>query len=222
MPRQTIPFPPDAVPGDPAPWSVLSAEDRHVDLDRVRRALGAAPPPGLIAWSEAVAVDEAAVLVPLFEEAGEAWVVMIRRAAHLRRNAGDVAFPGGRRDPGETLHENALREAQEEIGLDPADVTIVGELDHFITITGGTEMVPFVGVLAGRPLDLVANPGEVEAILSVPLRELLVDGAHRSELWGEERVMHLFELVGDTVWGATARLLHRFLELVTAVPASGS
>lgn len=187
----------------------------------MRRALAAAPSRTLIAWSNATAVDEAAVLLALFEEAGEAWVVMTRRAAHLRRNAGDVAFPGGRRDPGETLEENALREAHEEIGLDPASVTIIGELDHFITVTGATEMVPFVGVLPGRPTELTANPGEVDAVLMVPLRDLLADGSHRAEVWGEGRVMHLFDLEHDIVWGATARLLHRFLELVMAVPASG-
>jgi 8-oxo-dGTP pyrophosphatase MutT (NUDIX family) len=172
--------------------------------------------PGLIAWSGATAVDEAAVLLAVFEDDGEAWLVLIRRAAHLRRNAGDVALPGGKRDPGETLEACALREAQEEIGLDPAGVEILGELDHFITLTGSTEMTPFVGAFAGPPT-LVANPGEVEAILFVRLAELLGEDVHRAEVWEADREMHLFDLEGDTVWGATARVLHRFLELILAV-----
>lgn len=205
------------MPGEPAPWFSLPPDERRVDLDRVRRAIAAAPPPGLIAWSNTVAVDEAGLLLPVYEEDGEARLVLTRRASHLRRNAGDVALPGGRRDPGETLRETALREAHEEIGLDPAVVEVLGELDHFITIVGSTEMAPFVGVVP-TPLDLAPNPHEVDEVLLVPVSELLSDGVHRAEVWGEGRTMHQFDLVGDTVWGATARLLHRFLELVLAVP----
>lgn len=198
------------------PWATLSPAERHVDLDRVRRALAAAPPPGLIKLLDMEAVGEAAVLLPVFEEAGEAWLVLIRRAAHMRRNAGDVAFPGGRREPGESLHDTAKRESEEEIGLDPSSVTIVGELDH--TITGaGVEMVPVVGLLPARPAELLADPGEVEAVLVVPIAELLVLEHYRGEDWGD-RQMYEFDLEGDTIWGATARVLHRFLELVLAAP----
>jgi len=199
----------------PPPWAALAAADRHVDLDRVRVALASAPPPGLISIPDTEIVGEAAVLMPIFEEAGEAWLVLIRRAAHMQNNAGDVAFPGGRREPGELLPDTARREAEEEIGLDPSSVSIVAELDHNVT-GAGFEMVPFVGLLPGRPVELRADPGEVETVLTVPIAELLVLGHYRGEDWGD-RQMHEFDLEGDTIWGATARVLHRFLELVLAV-----
>jgi hypothetical protein len=79
------------------------------------------------------------------------------------------------------------------------------------------EMVPMVGLLAGRPHDLIADPGEVAAVLTFPVGELLVADHYRGEVWGD-RDMHEFDLEGDTIWGATARILHRLIELVLAVP----
>jgi 8-oxo-dGTP pyrophosphatase MutT (NUDIX family) len=144
-----------------------------------------------------------------------------RRASHLRAHQGEVSFPGGGRDGDEPLERTALREAEEEIGLDPALVEVVGELDHLSTITSGAFIVPFVGILDGRPATLVASPDEVAAILHVPLAELLAEDVYREELWGfddAERPIFFFELVGDTVWGATASMLRRLLALVLGVP----
>ncbi len=157
------------------------------------------------------------MLVPLYEGAdGGAVVVLTRRSPLLRSHTHQVSFPGGGRDVGETLVQTALREAYEEIRLDPRTVEIVGELDRLVTVTTGASVVPFVGVLPpGRP-ELVPEPAEVEHILHVPLAELTSDDVHREELWvwpdgGEQRPVHFFELDGDTVWGATAAVLHRFL-----------
>lgn len=217
--RLRIPKPDDVHPVGAPPWAALDDGARHVDLDRIRRGLDLAPPPRLIRLTGLDPVDEAAVMLPLFEEDGEAWLVLTRRADHLRRNAGDVAFPGGRCDPGETFEQTARREAFEEIGLDPALPTVIGELDHTVTLAG-TEMVPLVAELPGRPTDLSANPAEVAAVLTVRVGELLVTEHYRGEQW-EGRQMHEFDLEGDTIWGATARILHQFLEVVLAVPPHG-
>lgn len=159
-----------------------------------------------------------AVLVPLYELDGEVWVVLTRRAAHLRAHQGEVSFPGGGREGDEDLVTTALREAHEEVALDASTVEVIGELDTLSTVTSRSSIVPFVGVLPGRPDDLVANPDEVAHIIHVRLAELLAEEVYREELWafdGSERSMFFFELHGDTVWGATASMLQRLLALVT-------
>jgi len=164
---------------------------------------------------------ESAVLVPLFISGGSVHVVFTERRHDLKRHPGEISFPGGRQDPGETLVETALREAREEIGLDPSTVEIIGELDHLMTFTSKTAIVPFVGILPGRPLDLVPSPDEVELILTLPVRELLHADTFHQEVWnflGGERPMMFFDVVGDTIWGATARILYGLLALVTSSP----
>ena len=182
------------------------------------RALRAAPPPKHIPH-EPDPRRPSAVLVPVFEEDGEAWLLLTRRAQHLRNHRGEVSFPGGRQDPGETLIETAQREAFEEIGLDPATVDIVGELDHLVTVTSKAAIVPYVGVLPARPAELHPNPDEVELVLTLPFSELLREDTFREEwwqMWGDHRPMYFFDVVGDTIWGATARILYGLLTLIVA------
>ena len=169
----------------------------------------------------------AAVLAPLYLDAeGALHAIFTKRREDLRRHPGEISFPGGRRDEGEELLATALREAHEEIGLDPDAVEIIGELDHLTTISSRSFIVPFVGALPARP-DLTPNPNEVDHVLFVPLSELLLEEVYREELWGigpVNRSIYFFELVGDTVWGATAHMLHEFLDAVTgrtAPPAPG-
>lgn len=217
---QRIPRPPGSRAGAPAPWLVADDVVRAPSLAQIRRALAAAGPPRP-AEAEAEGARASAVLVPLYEHEGSVWVVLTRRAAHLRSHQGEVSFPGGGREGDETLATTALREAHEEIGLPPETVEVVGELDHLATITSGSFIVPYVGFLPGRPGVLVANPDEVEHILHVPLAELLAEEVYREELWsfaGAERPIFFFELHGDTVWGATASMLRRLLALVLGVP----
>lgn len=147
----------------------------------------------------------------------EAHIVLTRRAAHLRQHAGEVSFPGGRQEPGEDLWRTALREAAEEVALDPDGVTRIGELDHLRTVTSESFIVPFVAELSGWP-ELRPHPGEVDAVLHVPLSELLDPDAYREERWtmrGQERAMWFFDIDGDTIWGATASMLRNLLTIVT-------
>jgi 8-oxo-dGTP pyrophosphatase MutT (NUDIX family) len=215
---QVIPRPGDWRPGAPAPWAGLTDRERHVDVDRILRALRRAPAPQPLPPSDR---RPSAVLVPVFEEGGEAWMVLTRRAQHMRNHRGEVSFPGGRQDDGEALVDTAKREALEEIGLDPGTVEVVAELDHLFTISSGAPIVPFVGILPARPAALVPNPDEVELILTLPIRELLLDETYHGErwdLWGDDHEMAFFDVVGDTIWGATARILHNLLERVLATP----
>jgi len=169
-------------------------------------------------------VDRAsAVLAALYEHEGEAWIILTRRSAALRVHSGEVSFPGGGQDEGEDLRDTARREACEEVGLDAALVEIIGELDHLSTITSNSFIVPFVAILSAPP-QLHPSPAEVEAVLRVPLSELLDPAIFREERWdifGTDRPMWFFELEGDTVWGATAAMLRQLLGFVTGTVSRG-
>ena len=218
---QVIPRPPGARLGPPPPWAALPPGRRRPAVADVRAALASAPPPRLSPL-EGTGVRASAVLAPLYDEGGEAHVVLTRRAQHLRSHRGEVSFPGGGEEPGDAdLRATALREALEETALDPASVEVVGELDHLQTVTSRSFIVPFVGILPGRP-ELVPDPGEVAKILHLPLSELLADGVYREERWGLpplDRPISFFEVEGDTIWGATGAMLRNLLALLTDVLA---
>lgn len=183
-------------------------------------------PPGRLSPLQATGTRPSAVLAALYgDEAGRATVVLTRRAQHLRSHRGEVSFPGGGAEPHDTsLWATALRESYEEVGLDPASVEHLGELDHLRTVSGRSYIAPFVGAL-DRPPELVADASEVERILLVPLEDLLADGVYRAEHWGLpqlERPVLFFEIEGDTIWGATATMLRNLLELVLGLRGSHS
>ena len=216
---QRIPRPPGSRLGGLAPWSTIDAAARSVTLSGIEAALAAAGPPKS-SPVERLGVRASAVLAPLYEVDGEVFVILTRRAWHLRSHTGEVSFPGGRHEAGDPgLEATALRETQEEIGLDPGAVTIIGELDHLSTVTSASYIVPYVGALDGKP-DLTPDPNEVDAVLHVPLSELLLDEVFREERWGIfglDRPITFFELYGDTVWGATAAMLRNLFAKVFGV-----
>lgn len=151
---------------------------------------------------------DAAVLVAVTDRAHPG-VILTQRTQHLRRHAGQVAFPGGRLDAEDgTPEAAALREAQEEIALDPGAVQLVGIADRYLTVTG-FQVTPVIGVIA-PDLPLVPAPDEVSDIFEVPL-DFLLDTANMREAsveWqGRER--HYYELYweGRRIWGATAAMI---------------
>ena len=152
-------------------------------------------------------LSEAAVLVAITERA-EPGVLLTERRHDLRLHGGQISFPGGRIDDGETAVQAALREAWEEISLDPAMVRVVGEADHYRTVTG-YGITPVVGIVP-PDLALEANPNEVADWFEAPLAFLL-DPANQqrktAHFRGRER--HYFEISwnGRQVWGATAAML---------------
>ena len=130
---------------------------------QVRQRL-ASPPPSRLGPGEA---RQAAVLVPLYVEAGQLWTVLTRRTDDLPHHRGQIAFPGGGREIGEEPWDTALRETQEEIGLDPRKVLKLGELDEAQT-PSGFRIIPCVGAVP-QPLETAPNAAEIAEIFSVPL-----------------------------------------------------
>lgn len=133
-----------------------------------------------------------------------------------------MSFPGGGEEPADAdLAHTALREANEEVGLDPRSVEVLGELDHLTTVTSDRVIVPFVGLLDRAPSGLVASAAEVERIVEVPVSALLDPAAYREERWGPPEIDHpvvFFEIEGETIWGATAAMLRQFLLLALDLP----
>jgi 8-oxo-dGTP pyrophosphatase MutT (NUDIX family) len=156
----------------------------------------------------------AAVLAPLVE-LPEPALVFTRRAADLSRHAGEISFPGGLQDPGESLRQTALREAREEIDLDPAAVEVVGALAPVHVWVSSILVVPFVGMVASPPA-LTHSVSEIDEVLTFSVRRLAeVESA--MELAREDgRVWKgwAYELEGSLIWGATGAMLHDLLEVL--------
>ena len=162
-----------------------------------------------------------AVLVALHDGPAGAEVVLTRRSWALRNHRGEISFPGGRLDPGETPEVGALREAHEEVALDPDAVRLIGRLQTLSTVVSLSHIVPVVGLLDRRP-ELHPAVDEVERILHVPLTMLIAPGVFREEHWDEpplDRAISFFELDDETIWGATGRMLHQLLRLAHGVDA---
>ena len=207
-------------------------------------APGAAEAPALLALRSALAANRplpappnpdfrrAAVLVPLWPRNGELELLFTSRSPELKTHAGQVSFPGGSIDPGESPREAALREAREEVGLQPAHVEVLGQLDDTPTYAGGFVITPIVGLV--HPAAFTAaghypwNPSaaEVAALHELPLRDFI--GAdnlrvEQAEQGGVRFELYWYTVQGTVVWGATARIVHQLATLAAAGagPAAG-
>jgi mutator protein MutT len=218
---QIIPRPSQWRVGEPGPWSTRAPSGQPMPpvltedlVERVR------------ARGRGVAVDptdpdarHSAVLVALADGPQGAEVLLTKRSWELRNHRGEISFPGGRMEPGETPAEAAVREAHEEVALDPALVDVVGELDHISTFVSKSFIVPVVARLRQRPT-LTPSNAEVARILFIPLAELYRPDTYRQEIWWRppvKRPLHFFELDDETVWGATGRMLVQLLAIAAGV-----
>lgn len=159
----------------------------------------------------------AAVLVPLFTKNGQRHVLLTERSDFVEHHRGEISFPGGKLDLADrNVLACALRETAEEVGVVPEDVQVVGELDDFYTVATGFLVVPFVGVIP-YPYEFRPSAREIAGLLSVPL-EVFFDPTRRTEeTWivkGEPIEVISYRWQGHNIWGATARILKHFTELV--------
>ena len=147
-------------------------------------------------------------------------VVFTRRAASLPHHQGQVAFPGGtRRADDRDAEATALREADEEIGLRPGDVHILGRLDEIETVASRFRITPIVG-LVPQPYVWTPCPREVDTVFTVPLATLRAPDAEREELWdfdGRQLPIRHFPVAGQVIWGATYRITRNLLDLVARI-----
>ena len=151
---------------------------------------------------------DSAVLVPLFTDPdGRLHAVFTKRRSDLRRHAGEISFPGGRREDGETLQQTALREAFEEVGLPEGEVDIVGALAPVGTFVTNYAIYPFVGVIE-HGFEWVAQEAEVAEVLEFALDDLVANHSLKSLVRrGIAFRTDVYEMGPHMVWGATARIL---------------
>ena len=154
-------------------------------------------------------ITDAAVLVPLVDHPGGMTVLLTRRTRHLKSHAGQVSFPGGKIEPhDESAEAAALRETQEEIGLAPDRIAILGQLGRRTTGTG-FRVTPVVGIVQ-PPLDLRPDADEVDTVFELPLSFVLDRQNHKTETRyqrGLERTFYVIPYQDYYIWGLTARLL---------------
>lgn len=159
----------------------------------------------------------AAVLVPLFVREDTVHVVLTKRTDNVRTHQGQVSFPGGAWEPGDrSLADTALREAHEEVGLSPEDVEIIGVLEDIPTAVSGFIVRPFVSAIP-HPYEFVQDIAEVAGLLS-PRLDIFADASRRRETIrerdGVRYPIYYYEVDGEMVWGATARMLVALTDLL--------
>lgn len=183
-----------------------------LDPETVRRVLAAHPcrkiPLG--------AMREAAVLVPLLVRDGSDHLLFTRRTDHLPHHQGEISFPGGarnREDP--DLIATALRETEEEMGIRPEDVTVLGRLDDFHSVHN-YHVVPHVGTFPW-PYSLQANAREIAEVIILPLDAFADPAVHRQEDWrhrGRSCPVDFYTVGGYVIWGLTAAILRQFMQRI--------
>ena len=148
-----------------------------------------------------------AVLIPLFYDQGQYHVLFTERSDEVNFHKGQVCFPGGTREPSDaSLLQTALRESEEEIALKAKNVEILGELDDSLTLTSNYVISPFVALIP-YPYPLKADGREIREIFSVPLSFLMDETNFRQD-------SYTYEYEGHIIWGATARILKQFIDLL--------
>jgi 8-oxo-dGTP pyrophosphatase MutT (NUDIX family) len=169
----------------------------------------ASPPPRRLPASQA---RPASVLVPLYVDNGELWMLLTKRAETLPHHRGQIAFPGGGREIGEDAWQAALRESHEELGIDTKRVVRIGELDE-ISTPSGFSIVPCVGAVP-FPLSTEINEGEIAEVFAVPLlafTDFSMVEDRRVKIDGVERWIRVYHVGQRQVWGLTARIIQNLM-----------
>lgn len=197
-----------------------------IDIEnRVVRAVRARKPriAGIRGAAANGRLTPAAVLVPLVLWPEAPTVLLTQRTDHLYDHAGQISFPGGRLDPGDATPEAAaLREAEEEVGLAPDRVELIGRLDTYVIGRTGYEVIPAVG-LVRPPVEFRADPFEVAEVFEVPLSFVLNRANHEihSRVFdGIERSFHVLQFEGRYIWGATAAMLVNLVDVIGEIDGS--
>ncbi len=162
--------------------------------------------------------SHAAVLVPLFQKDGDCHLLFTKRSEEVKYHKGEISFPGGVVDEEDReLINTALREADEEIGLKERDVQIIGVLDDIVTITEFI-VTPIVGFFP-YPYPFKVSEVEIAELIEVPLAFLLEEDCFSErEIFrgGQKEVVYAYQYGRHIIWGATARILRQFLDLITS------
>jgi len=160
----------------------------------------------------------AAVLLPIYYKQGQYYILFIKRTENVKTHRGEISFPGGTcEEKDNTLLDTALRECAEEIGLVADDTEILGELDDVASIKTNYVISPFVALIPW-PYQFRVDGNEVEEIIEVPASALLDSGFSRQEITnGETITKYFYPYQGRVIWGATARILSKFLDIFTRV-----
>ncbi len=174
--------------------------------------------PQFVDVATGLTLRDAAVLVPVVDDGNEAKIILTQRTATLRKHSGQIAFPGGAVDPEDGSPEQAaLREAREEIGLDPHYVEPLARLPQYYAMTG-FRITPVLSVVK-RGFDLKLNPAEVDDVFEVPLSFLMNEANHQRgtrNFDGTERHFYLMPYEGRNIWGITAGILRTLYERLYA------
>ena len=174
----------------------------------------------ILARRPAIVIDapqhrRACVLIPLIRKNGGWSILFTRRAENLAAHGGQISFPGGAVETGETLDEAAVREAEEEVGIPPRHVELIGRLDDLVTHSGFL-VAPFAGVIH-EPLEYVIQEAEVVEVFEVPV-EALLDVRNPEVRWvpfrGKRYPAYFYHYGDYEIWGLTGRMLKAFLDLV--------
>lgn len=200
------------------PWSDSAFDMKHCEehfIDEVRNTLSK---------RERKVIDHppfshAAVLVPLFKKEGNCHLLFTKRTDQVKYHKGEISFPGGAFDEGDSeLEKTALREAFEEIGLKEDDVQMIGTLDDIVTTTQFI-VTPFVGLFP-YPYSFKTSPIEIAELIEVPLSFLLNEEDCFSEReitrMGRKEIIYAYQYGEHIIWGATARILKQFLDLISS------
>jgi len=194
------------------PGSELPVEKLSLDKSEIKDKLAKHEPFCL----DNSSLKPAAVLLPLFKKDDRWHVLLTRRSPHLPTHRNEISFPGGVLDEGEKKLEAALRETHEEVGIKPEDVDVLDRLDEVGTMTNFC-ITPFVGVIP-YPYTFTVSEDEIAEIIEIALDSFTEpENYRRDDTWlfrGKTYPVYYFNIDGNVVWGATAKILKQFIEIV--------